>query len=214
MLRRGGLPEHVLDDNPPAFFPEARRLARERRPKTFPGALQVEIRRLGYAGDMRTALLLGPLALGLSACTLNVQTTAGLSGARSNLIGSFQPGRGEGSTYQVGEQVSFTFSTRVPGYLTLVSLDPTGYSNVLIRGAAVSAGTTTFPRAEDGVSYTVSEPRGLQRVRAIFTRVRPSAEIALQGSYTGDTWNTATNSYIRPYALNDRDVQETFFYIR
>ncbi|AWN24694.1 hypothetical protein DKM44_13825 [Deinococcus irradiatisoli] len=163
---------------------------------------------------MRTAFLLGSLALGLSACTVSVNTNAGLSGARSNLISSLRPDRGEGSSYLVGDQVSFSLTTRTAGYVTLISLDPNGRGNVLIRGAAVPAGTTTFPRTEDAVTYTVSEPRGLQRVRAIFTRVRPSADIVLQGNYNGDTWNTATNSYLRPYAQADRDVQETYFYIR
>ena len=41
-----------------------------------------------------------------------------------------------------------------------------------------------------------------------------SADVVLQGNYNGDTWNTATNAYLRPYAAADRDVQETYFYIR
>ncbi|AZI42858.1 DUF4384 domain-containing protein [Deinococcus psychrotolerans] len=163
---------------------------------------------------MRNAFLLGSLALGLSACSVTVQSNAGLSGSRSNLISSFTPARGEGSTYPIGSQVSFNLTTRTAGYVTLISLDPNGRGNVLVRGAAVGAGTTTFPRAEDRVTYDVREPYGLQRVRAIFTRVRPTVDVVLQGQYSGDTWNTVTSSYLRPYALTDRDVQETFFYIR
>ena len=170
---------------------------------------------------MQKTILLAGLALGLSACTVTVRgntsaapVNAGLSGARGNLISSFQPGRGEGGIYRVGEQVNFRFSTRNPGYLTLVSLDPNGRSNVLIRGAAVSAGTTTFPRAEDSVNYTVAPPYGLQRVRAIFTRVRPSTRLEFQGSYSVDRWNSATNAYVSSYPVAERDVQETFFYIR
>ena len=163
---------------------------------------------------MRTAFLLGSLALGLSACTFTVQSNTGLSGSRSNLISSLRPDRGEGASYAVGSQVRFSLTTRTPGYVTLISLDPSGRGNVLIRGAAVNAGTTTFPRAEDGVTYDVTTPRGLQRVRAIFTRVRPTVDVVLQGQYSGDSWNTVTSSYLRPYAAPDRDVQETFFYIR
>ncbi|WP_420595655.1 DUF4384 domain-containing protein [Deinococcus sp.] len=161
-----------------------------------------------------TPLLLGALALGLSACTVSVRTDAGVSGFRSNLISNLQPGRGEGSTYRVGDSVTFRFTTRVPGYLTLISLDPNGRSNILVRSTAVRAGTTTFPRVEDQVVYTVAPPFGLQRVRAVFTRVRPSSSLTFQGTYTVDRWNTATNTYLRGYPEADRDVQETFFYIR
>ena len=170
---------------------------------------------------MQKTILLASLALGLSACTVTVRsdtgpapTNAGLTSTRSNYISNFGPGRGEGSTYRVGEQVTFRFSSRSPGYLTLISLDPNGRGNVLIRGAAIPAGTTTFPRAEDRVSYTVAPPYGLQRVRAIFTSVQPSTRLEFQGSYTVDRWNSATNAYLRSYPVNVRDVQETFFYIR
>ena len=71
-----------------------------------------------------------------------------------------------------------------------------------------------FPRAQDGVTYNVSYPRGLQRVRAIFTRVRPTTDLVLRGTYDNGTWNTATNAYVNSYAAQDRDVQETYFGIR
>ncbi len=163
---------------------------------------------------MRNVTLLGLMALALSACTVSVNTNSGLSGSRSNLISSFAPDRGEASSYRVGDQVSFRFSSRSDGYLTLISLNPAGNGSVLIRGAAVRAGTTTFPRAQDRVTYDVAPPLGLQRVRAIFTRLRPTVDVVLQGNYSSDRWNSVTTTYLTPYAPAERDVQETFFYIR
>lgn len=163
---------------------------------------------------MRTALLFGALALGLSSCTVSVRSNLGLVGGDSNLIANLRPDRGEGGTYFVGEEVRISVTTRTAGYVTLVALQPNGYASTLVQGAYVNAGTTTFPRAQDRVTYNVAAPRGLQRVRAIFTRVRPSTELVLSGVYDGTRWNTVTTQYVQPYAVADRDVQETYLYIR
>ncbi len=164
---------------------------------------------------MRTALLIGSLALGLSACTVTVRPNLALDYSGSNLIAALQPDAGEGGSYNVGSTIRFQLSTRAAGYVTLVSLDPNGNSNVLVRSAYVAAGTTTFPRAQDGAaSFSVAPPRGVQRVRAIFTRARPGTDLYFQGSYDQGRWNDATNTYVQSYAPADRDVQETYFYIR
>lgn len=161
---------------------------------------------------MRPALLFGLLALGLSSCTVSVRSNLGLGS--SNLIADLRPDRGEGATYLVGEPVRFRLTTRVPGYVTLVALQPNGYASTLIRGAYVPAGTTVFPRPQDGVTYNVAPPTGLQRVRAVFTRVRPTTELVLSGVYDVNGWNTVTTQYVQPYAVADRDVAETYLYIR
>ncbi|MVN87861.1 DUF4384 domain-containing protein [Deinococcus sp. HMF7620] len=162
---------------------------------------------------MRTALLLS-LALGLSACTVTVRPNVGLQGSGSNLITGLRPDRGEGSTYAVGEAVRVSVTTRAPGYVTLLALQSNGVGSVLVRNAYVQAGTTTFPRAGDGVTYNLAEPRGLQRVRAIFTRVRPTTDLVLRGTFDDGRWNATSNAYLEPYATADRDVQETYLYIR
>ena len=159
-----------------------------------------------------SALLLG--SLGLSACTVTVRPNTGLGGSGSNLITRLTPDRGEGATYVVGEPVQFSVTVRTPGYLTLVALNPGGYASPLVQNVYVGAGTTTFPRVQDGATYNVAPPRGLQRVRAIFTRVRPTTDLVFSGVYDGQRWNGATETYLRPYALADRDVQETYLYIR
>ena len=159
-------------------------------------------------------LLLAGLALGLSACTITTRPAVYLTQSGSNLISDLRPDRGEGSTYWAGEQVRIRLSTRAAGYVTLVALQPNGYSSTLVRNAYVPAGTTTFPRAQDGATWTVAPPRGTQYVRAIFTRVRPTTDLVLRGTYDNGTWNTATNAYVNSYAAQDRDVQETYFWIR
>ncbi|WP_425146518.1 DUF4384 domain-containing protein [Deinococcus sp.] len=164
---------------------------------------------------MRNALILGSLALGLSACAPSLRANLALDSARSNLIYSFRPDRGEGSSYAVGDTIRFVLTTREAGYATLVSLDPDGRSNVIVRSAFVNAGTTTFPRAQDGAaSFSVAPPRGLQRVRVLFTRARPSLDLYFQGVYDQPRWNYANDAYIQSYAPADRDSEQTVFFIR
>lgn len=162
---------------------------------------------------MRPAFLLAALTLGLSSCTVSVRSNLGLVGS-GNLIADLRPDRGEGATYRVGEPLRLRVTTRTPGYLTLVALQPSGYASTLVRNVYIPAGTTVFPRAQDGVTYNVAPPTGLQRVRAIFTRVRPTSDIVFSGVYDGTRWNVATDEYVQPYAQADRDVQETYLYIR
>jgi Domain of unknown function (DUF4384) len=167
---------------------------------------------------MRNVFLIGSLALGsfgLSACTVSVRPNLSVSYNDSNLIAGLKPDRGQGSSYAVGSTVRFLVATRTAGYVTLVSLDPDGYSDVLVRNAFVNAGTTSFPRARDGAaSFSVAPPRGYQRVRAIFTSVRPVTDLYFQGTYDQGRWNETTNAYVQGYEPAERDVQETYFYIR
>ncbi|MDB5044009.1 MAG: hypothetical protein JWQ08_59 [Deinococcus sp.] len=163
---------------------------------------------------MRSLLVLGALSLTLSACTVNVRPNLGLSGSSSNLITSVRPDRGEGGNYVVGEALRLSVTTRTAGYVTLLALNPNGAATALVRDAYVQAGTTTFPRAQDNVTYNVAAPRGLQRVRVLFTRVRPTTDLVLGGVYDGNRWNRASNDYLNNYAPADRDVQETYLYVR
>lgn len=165
---------------------------------------------------LKKGLLLAALAAGLSACVpVAVGPTVTVSVGRSNIITDFRPDRGEGASYRVGERVRFVFRAQQAGYLTLVSLDPDGYGSVLARNLYVPAGTTVLPRGSDGVTLDLAPPRGLQRVRAIFTTVRPTSDLVFSsGRYDRNGWNTTTDSYLRPYGERQRDVQETYFLIR
>lgn len=153
-------------------------------------------------------------SVALSSCTLSVRPGTGLAGSSRNLISSFTPDKGEGREYRVGESISFRVGVREAGYLTLIAMNPDGSANVLTQNAYIPQGTTVFPRPQDGVTYNVAPQRGIQRVRAIFTRVRPTTDLVLRGIYTENTWNAATNEYLQPYNYADRDIQETYIFIR
>ncbi len=162
---------------------------------------------------LSTVALGGALLLGLNSCTVTTQANVGLAGSRHNLIADLQPTKGEGSGYRVGENIAVRVTTRTDGYITLLALDPNGTGNVLVQNAFVRAGTTVFPRPEDGVNYTVVPPLGTERIRAIFTRVRPTTSVVLSGQYDAGRWNDATNAYLTPYSAADRDIQETYLFI-
>lgn len=157
--------------------------------------------------------LLGVAVSGLSACTVTNRPNVGLSGSSSNLIARVTPDKGEGGVYKVGEAVKLNVTTRTAGYVTLLALNSDNTVNVLVQNARVTEGTTTFPRIGEA-TFTVAPPLGVQRVRAIFTRERPTTEIVVRGVYDGVRWNTMTSEYLAPYPLPDRDVQETYLYIR
>lgn len=155
----------------------------------------------------------GVLLVSLNSCTITTRDNLSLSNSRYNLLTEVSPLRGEGSTYRVGENLSVRVGTRTDGYLTLVALDPNGMGSVLVKNAFVRAGTTVFPRPEDGVTYGVVPPYGTERIRAIFTRVRPATSVVLSGRYDAGRWNDVTNEYLQPYNVADRDVQETYLFI-
>lgn len=145
---------------------------------------------------------------------MTVRPNLGLAGSGSNLIARVVPTKGEGSTYGIGEDIRVNVTVRDSGYVTLLALNSSGSADVLVRNAYVGRGTTTFPRPEDAVTFNAAAPRGLQRIRAVFTRPRPTTDLVLGGIYDGVRWNNVTNEYLSPYAPADRDVQETYVYIR
>ncbi|WP_027481451.1 DUF4384 domain-containing protein [Deinococcus pimensis] len=160
---------------------------------------------------MKKSLLLAALSLGLGACTVSVRPGVSVNVSQANLVTNFQPDRGEGSTYFVGERIRFNLSTARDGYVTVVSLDPDGRGDVLLNNAFVRAGTSTIGADN---RFQITPPRGVQRVRVIFTTERPSSTLVFRGQYSRGEWNTYTESYVRPYGVEQRDVYETFFYIR
>lgn len=166
---------------------------------------------------MRTATktaLLGALALSLSACTIGVRHNSGLVYSTGNLLARVTPDKGEGAVYRIGEPVRISVTTRDAGYVTILALNPNQTANILVQNAYVQAGTTTFPRDGDGVTFNAAAPTGTQSIRVIFTRVRPTTDLVLGGIYDNNRWNSVTSTYLTPYAAGDRDVQETYIYIR
>lgn len=152
--------------------------------------------------------------MSLSACTIGIRPNQGMLGSDSNLIARVVPDKGEGATYRVGEPVKISVTTRTAGYVTILALNQNRSADVLIRNAYVQAGTTTFPRAGDNVIFNAAPPVGTQSIRVIFTRSQPTTGLVLSGIYDNNRWNTVTSNYLTPYPAGDRDVQETYLYIR
>jgi hypothetical protein len=162
------------------------------------------------------ALAILPLTLG--SCLPIIERTT-VAPQRNNYITSFAPTQGEGQTYFVGDKVRFRLATTRAGYVTLVSYDPDGYSNVIANNVRVGSGISYFPEDLPGrpKEYTLTPPRGLQRVKAIFTSDVQSSrsKVTIEGRYDSNTgWDNQITLYVNGYDFKVRDVQETFFYIR
>ena len=101
-----------------------------------------------------------------------------------NVIQDFQPTRGNGATYGIGEPVSLSLTSRENGYVTLVIYNP--------FQTRLSAGTTRF--------------------RAFFTP-QPS-NVSFLGGFGERYLETQTFAYLQPYPVQSRDVKEAFLFVR
>lgn len=122
---------------------------------------------------MRVFLL--ALAAFLSACTLTLYPEGLSVTYRVDFGGAilrFEPDRGRGATYFVGEEVRFFLTLDRPGWVSLVVQDPDGYTYELDR-FHLSRGTHVLPPGP--YRYTLTPPRGLHRVRAVYTQSPPQA---------------------------------------
>lgn len=178
---------------------------------------------------MRKSLLapaLALLALLLAACTVTVvpgegtrvqtrvsgRVTFGLE--LDEVIREFQPTRGHGATYYVGDTISFRIRTDRDGFVTLSAIDPDGSVYVFARNLYVEGGYTqvlsgTNPRTE----FLLTPPRGPHRVRASFTPDRTDvSRVTYRGRRGDDAWTNSIVVELRPYDV--RDIAETSFYLR
>lgn len=164
----------------------------------------------------RLSLVLGAvsLALLLSACTITVRPRGVVSGdyPLSYVIEEFQPTRGAGASYRVGEQIEFRAVVNQSGYLTLSAIDPDGRVYTFARNLPVSRGVNYLPAPSDRVVYTAGPPRGLHYVRASFTSGRTDGTITYRGRRGNAEWSTAINLELRNFPV--RDFWETTLYIR
>ena len=134
----------------------------------------------------------------------------------AEVITDFQPTRGEGATYRVGEQgVQFRVNTTRSGYVTLAFYNPNDPScrspnYVEITNIPVEAGTNIVPR---NTNLSASAPAGTTFVRAYFhTSAGPSG--VFQDCYNQSGFNGRTRSYLGNYPENARDVAETYLVVR
>ena len=151
-----------------------------------------------------------------TACTITVLPGSGgtVTVSTSRLIETFEPRRGPGASYRVGETIDFLFRSRVDGYVTLSVLEPDGAVKTFARNLAVPGGTTVIlDGSSQGVSFRLTPPQGEHRVRASFT---PSATDVGRVSFVGrageSDWTAAIRVDVEPF--DTYDVQETSFYLR
>jgi hypothetical protein len=124
----------------------------------------------------------------------------------ANIIQDFQPTRGNGGSYRIGESIVFRMTVARAGFVTLVFYNDGALPDFEIRNIAVQPGINLMPNGNTAVA---AEPTGITRVRAFYTP-QPNSNISFLGgrgiSYLEDTTNTWLNSY--PAEL--RDVKDTF----
>ena len=134
---------------------------------------------------MKPLLLILTLSTALGACTFYVNPRPGASVTVRPLpsapapdivvtealaVTDFAPTRGEDSVYALGESISFQLRTTGSGYVTLTATGPDGSSSVFAQNVYVAGGTdTVLPTPQERVTYTLTPPRGLQRVTLSFS---------------------------------------------
>lgn len=164
--------------------------------------------------SLRIVPLVAILALLVSACTIYVRpgTVEGVDVELNDVILDFQPTRGEGATYYVGEEIEFAIRTTQPGYVTLSAIDPDGAVYVFSRNIQVGTGQTILPLPSQRVAFSAAPPRGFHRVRVHFTPQRTDESVTFRGRYGDGAWTSAITLEIRGYPV--RDIAETYLYIR
>ena len=163
-----------------------------------------------------TALTL--LAALLASCTivfepLDDASARGMEAGRLGLIREFTPNRGIGSTYRVGDPISFRIRTVEDGYVTLTAIDPDGSVYVFARNIPVSGGrveviTGLSPRQR----FVITPPTGLHRVSVHFTPTATSERVEFRGLFGYDAWQGQIRVELQPFPRGD--VAETRFFVR
>jgi hypothetical protein len=159
------------------------------------------------------------LAAALSACTITFEPmlevrpeprpTIRLTAPR---IDRFEPDRGVGETYRIGEPIGFRVRANADGYVTLTAIDPDGSVYVFARNIPVRAGHTELitgigPRQR----FVVDPPLGLHRVRAAFTPERTEERIVYIGIVGYDRWLNQISLELRLFDAFDQ--RETNFFV-
>ncbi|WP_243092717.1 DUF4384 domain-containing protein [Thermus hydrothermalis] len=117
----------------------------------------------------------------------------------------FEPDRGVGATYFVGEEVRFFLTLASPGWVSLVVVEPDGYAYTLDQFYLPRGTHALPPRA---YRYVAAPPRGLHRVRAVYTEGYPGS-LHLEGLYTD--WDARWRVYLEASGVGRHQVAETYF---
>ncbi|APD09356.1 MULTISPECIES: DUF4384 domain-containing protein [Thermus] len=119
----------------------------------------------------------------------------------------FEPDRGPGAAYFVGEEVRFFLTLASPGWVSLVVVDPDGRTYTL-DSFYLPRGTHVLPPG--AYRYALTLPRGFHRVRAVYTDTEPGA-VRLEGVYTD--WEARLRLYLEASRAMRHQVAETYFYV-
>jgi hypothetical protein len=170
---------------------------------------------------MKKTLLVYVALLGLLLAGCRVVITPGDISVRgtvrfgievSPVIQVFEPTRGAGSSYSVGEAIAFRVLTDRSGYITLSAIDPNGSVYLLVQNVYVRGGETTTISGPDSRNiFTLQPPRGLHRVRAAFTPGATGTASITYQSRGDDNWTRIVVNDVRPYDV--RDIVETRFFL-
>ncbi len=158
------------------------------------------------------------LAAALTACTVYVRpgppTPSHIGVPLDHVIELFQPTRGAGAVYYLGQHVEFRIRTDVSGYVTLSAMDPDGRVYVFARNIYVPGHRTVIlPTPDMRVSFSAAPPTGYHIIRAAFTGSRTDPNrVHYSGRFGSDAWSSAIELDIRPYQV--RDVASTTLIIR
>ncbi len=138
---------------------------------------------------MRKLLLGLGLVLLVAGCRVVVEgePSVGISfGYRYGaVIRRFEPDRGPGAVYRVGEPVRFFLELARPGYLTLVVTDPDGRRYPIETARWLPAGWNELPPRWAGYRYTADYPTGLHTVTAYYGSTRGSVTFTFEARSGG-----------------------------
>jgi len=171
---------------------------------------------------LKLSALAALLTLVLSACTVtfipsdvSVSTNLRFGIELSSVIQEFRVDKGSGSSYNIGESISFVIRTDRAGYVTLTEIDPFGRVDTFGRNIFVNAGTSIITGPDDRGTFAIgaTSVQGQHRVRASFTPSPTNVtRVVYQGVVGEDGWTSSIVTDIRPFTV--RDIAETHFFIR
>lgn len=162
---------------------------------------------------LAAAVLLGGCTVYVVEGEPSTRGTITLSFDLDQVITRFQPVRGPGASYRVGERIEFLIRTRQDGYIALTAIDPDGTVYTLGRNIRVRAGENRVlsgpgPRLE----FVANPPTGLHRVRATFTAERTDQNRVRYEGRSGESgWTSAIRVELESARV--RDVAETHLFV-
>jgi Domain of unknown function (DUF4384) len=153
-----------------------------------------------------TGLLVFGLAL--TACAPRAFERGNVSS--QSIITDFQADRGAGSSYKIGEPVSFNFGVNKNGFVTLITTDSDTTTYELDRNIPVKAGKNVLPPKGANFFYRIKQPTGTQRVYLIFSDTI-SRGVKFEGQLESDKLEAKIQAFFNAAGSKARDVIESSF---